>query len=383
MRPAVPALAIVLQLAACGFSGSHAGDPAVDATVVACAAWEPEYIDPCAIVLPSESLDLNMSGTYIYDTDTRTLRDPGGAAILHASEDQAPFVLVSVQGLRVGASATLRAIGVKPLFIVSWSTIRIDGAIDVSSSAGGGLGAGANAADCGAAQVGEDDPGGAGGGGGGGFGAAGGKGGDGDSNQNAGDDGIAIGGTASGASATPTIVRGGCPGADGGQGSPGKRGRGGAGGGAIQLGAAVALVIQGTIAAGGHGGLGMDSDAGGGGGGSGGYVGLDAPTVDATGATIASNGAAGAGGGDDANVGGAGGDGASGAAGAVGGAGGLPGGTSGGTGGSLASPGGATVTAFNTGAGGGGGGGVGFILVWSAAWNATGAVISPAETHVR
>lgn len=346
-----------------------------------CDAWNAQHFEPCQLASPSACLDLELAGSYVYDSDTRTLTDPSGAVIAHTSTDMTDSVLVSVDCLRVGVSSTLRAIGTRPLIVASWSTIEITGLVDVSSSTSG-AGAGANASACALAQVGENDPGGAGGGGGGAFQGAGGKGGDGDSNQNAGNDGIALGGLGASAASLPVSVRGGCPGANGGEGTPGVHGDGGAGGGAIQLTARIGIRVDGTIHAGGQGGIGKVTDAGGGGGGSGGYIGLDAPTIDLRDGVLAANGGAGSGGGDDSNLGVAGEDGRVVAIAALGGIGGLPGGTDGGDGGYGGTLDGELVTAFNTGAGGGGGGGAGYILLWGSELDTTGAVVTPAEVRL-
>ncbi|MFN0248785.1 MAG: hypothetical protein ACKV2T_17985 [Kofleriaceae bacterium] len=351
------------------------GGGMVDAN--ACAQWRPEHVDPCMLVTP-RGLDLVLSGTYVYDTELETLVDPMGATVDHASEGQPSLVIVVADHLTVAATSRLRAVGTRPLMIVAWTTIVVDGSIDVSSRPGQ-PGAGVGTAECTTPSPGENDVGGAGGGGGGGFGAAGGKGGDGDSNLSGGNDGTGLGASPGAALALPARVHAGCGGGDGGGGTTAQRGRGGMGGGALELVARDSITVRGTLHAGGQGGTGTSNDGGGGGGGSGGYLGLDAPVVILDGGTLAANGGAGAGGGDDGNVGELGEDGRALEVAATGGIGGLPGGTRGGDGGVAGAEAGRSVTITNTGGGGGGGGGAGMILVWSPAFDAgTTATISPA-----
>ena len=117
-----------------------------------CQAWSPRprHFDPCAIPAPSAALLLTAAGDYVYDTDTRTLRDPQNDTISHASGEipgNPPVVVVSVDRFVVGGNARLRVVGGKPLLVASWSEISVDGLIDVSSNTTG-PGAGANTGTC-------------------------------------------------------------------------------------------------------------------------------------------------------------------------------------------------------------------------------------------
>ena len=375
---------MIKALAGCEFQ-----PPSVTASVAEepCAEWQPQHFEPCELPVSEDGLELLDPGTYVYNTDTRTLIDPAGNEVAHQSTAFSALVVLFAQRVKIGSEATLRAIGEKPLLVASWSDITVAGAITVSSEEADGKGAGADPVECEsvAAESGESDPGGAGGGGGGGFGEVGGSGGDGDSNENAGDDGIGTGGIGGRPALVsidmPFVPRGGCPGADGGVGAPSKLGLGGPGGGAIQLTALQSIAVNGMITAAGQGGSGDDQDAGGGGGGSGGYLGLDAPQVDVSGATLACNGGGGGGGGDDGNRGGLGENGSIGMARALGGSGSEPGGTAGARGGSAESPAGESVVAFDTGGGGGGGGSVGLIAVWTDTWLDAEAILSPTPTR--
>ena len=233
------------------------------------------------------ALDLDQTGTYLYDTDTGTLTAPGGAVIPHQSIElinvQQNARLVSVARLEVRSQVTLRAHGALPLIVASEGEIVIhaEGRIDVGSRRSGTVpvGAGANQISCDShlAQPGQDRSGGAAGGGGGGFQGKGGDGGDGNS------DGITANGGIGGSPVSPPdIVRGGCRGGDGGDGAQSNSGGpGGSGGGAVQLTAQVAITVRGTLHAGGAGGTGGQAgeDAGGGAGGSGGYIGFDSPSI--------------------------------------------------------------------------------------------------------
>jgi hypothetical protein len=342
-----------------------------------CLEWmpAPAHFNPCAIMKPQGGLTLTVPGTYTYDTGFGVLEDPQSNAIAHVREElmqSNPVIrLISVENFTLGPDSTLRVTGPIPLLIASWSTITVDGTIDVSSSTTIGPGAGYNTGTCNAAEPGQPDNNdgdgdiGGGGGGGGGFGDDGGDGGDGGKG-----DGLGGGkGTALGAS--PANVRGGCPGAKGGKGDRDDGGGGGGnGGGAIQLTARLSITINGKLHAGGQGGGGANADeptndltrdSGGGGGGSGGMLGLESSTIMlGTDAILAANGGAGGGGCDNglaaigedgrlddakANKGGKNGNGGD-----------------GGDGGHLGSPAGVEGQGGDSG-GGGGGGGVGYIIM--------------------
>jgi hypothetical protein len=350
-----------------------------------CQDWpRPRHFDPCAIPAPSPALVLDLSGDYTYDTDTGTLRAPGGATINHAQAivpGNPEVRLVSVDGFVVGPNARLRATGDRPLLVASWSDITVVGVIDVSSSRTS-RGAGAHTGDCNVAAPGEQDNNGGGGGGGGGLGGDGGDGGQGAGGGSGGSKGGQVG--------VPTTVRGGCAGGEGGLGNGGNgAGEGGSGGGALQLTAQTRVTINGQLHAGGGGGGGANASSGqpcgGGGGGSGGLIDLEAPMLLlGADAIIAANGGGGGEGAEDGTAD-PGDDGQLGAAAAAGGSGNQGRGGDGGDGGAQASADAGTGSngtnnGSNRGGGGGGGAGAGYIIVQGALTVAPGAVISPAQT---
>jgi hypothetical protein len=337
-----------------------------------CRDWTPvpSHFDPCEIVDPEGGLTLDMPGTYTYDTNSGTLRDPANAIVPHAHEvlmtPEPDIRLVSVDSFTLGPDSTLRATGAIPLLIASWSTITVDGTIDVSSGTTIGPGAGANTGTCNGPTAGTQASGG-GGGGGAGFGDDGGNGGTGDDGDGArGSKGSKLG-------SPPANVRGGCAGAKGGAGDrQDGGGDGGKGGGALQLTARQSITVSGKLHAGGQGGRPADADiggsdesrrSGGGGGGSGGMLGLEAPmiTVGAD-AILAANGGGG-GGGCNTGLAVAGQDGQLDTTRASRGAG-EDGGGDGGDGGSVTTASGQSgQSADENRGGGGGGGGVGFIIM--------------------
>ena len=248
-----------------------------------CEAWSSRYFTPCRIPAPFGNLSIT-AGTFTYDTSDGKLTDPSGIAIPQPSVVIDGVRLVSVNDLYVGAGATLRVTGDKPIAIAAWGGINIEGIVDASSHRTSTTGPGSNPMQCAAiaAGAGTDAPAtptGAGGGGGGGFKAHGGTGGRGNALTT-------LGGTRGGMLATPTVLHGGCNGGDSGRAGPGatapanamSRAGGGKGGGAILLSARLGLVIMGTVAASGGGGAGspMNALSGGGGGGAGGLVVLEA-----------------------------------------------------------------------------------------------------------
>jgi hypothetical protein len=276
--------------------------------------------------------------------------------------------LCVVAGTTVTITDALVATGSRPLAILATDNATIGGTIDVSSTRTR-HGAGADDLACIPSGPGAGSSNGAGGGAGASFGSSGGGGG-------AGSGGAVAGGMAAPASHTPTVVRGGCPGALGGIGTISDDAPG-SGGGAIYLLAAGTLTITGTIdASGAGGGAGRASKGGGAGAGSGGMIVLWASTMDVTVPKIFANGGGGGGGADN---------GASGHAGDDPSAPSTP--AAGGTGGGSAGPGPGGTGAYQdvaaqrglddvTGAGGGGGGGgVGFLLVISG--QAIGGDLSP------
>ena len=324
----VLALAILAGLAACGFNtsggaaGGDGGSPPADADPNApdsgppdarpddpCLQWDPAApFDPCMVAERGDTLILDGSVTYTFDTDAGTLAAGDGDPMPLPSEliEGDTIRLVSVERLEMGEDAVLRVVGSKPLLIASWSVIEVAGEIDLSSSPAGGVGAGGDDASCPTEPLAGDlKATGGGGGGGGGFGSAGGRGGDGAGpGPAAGEAGPAVTGEIG--------LRGGCPGGSGGGTvTGGEVPLGGSGGGAIALGARLALDVTGTIHAGGGGGAGGDSGAleisageGGAGGGSGGMIWLDAPTLTlGNSAVLAAQGGGGGEGGDANDVG--------------------------------------------------------------------------------
>jgi hypothetical protein len=347
-----------------------------------CDEWPspPTHFDPCDLPAPSPALNLEMAGTYTYNTDEGTLRDPAGSEIAHASIELPgnPVVrAISVNSLQVAGVARLRAVGSKPLLVASWSSIIVQGAIDVSSNSE--IGAGASTGECEAAEEGGQGNEGGGGGGGGGFQGRGGKGGNGFGSSNGGDLGESVD--------TPTEVRGGCAGARGGLGnSDGGPGEGGAGGGALQLTARVRIDVQGELHAGGAGGqsgCNGGTRSGGGGGGSGGLLDIEAPTIAfGSSARVAANGGGGGEGcqGSESPPGEAG---QASDARAQGASGGSPTGGDGGDGSARANlegtdggNGGSNIVG-DRGSGGGGGAGAGYIILDGEGDPPSGAIVSP------
>src|SRR5262245_342442 len=47
----------------------------------ACASWQPEGFDPCALTIAADALVLG-DGAYTYDSATGTLRDPANAVVV-------------------------------------------------------------------------------------------------------------------------------------------------------------------------------------------------------------------------------------------------------------------------------------------------------------
>ena len=339
------------------------------ADAAACPTWPANHthFDPCSLPAPDPGvLTLDEAGVYVLSTDDGQLLSPAGTPIDYQGTTVDDAWLMSLQGLQLAESSTVRVVGGRPLIIAVWDSAILDGTIDVSSGANRGAGAGANPGACAAQAVtdGAQDDVGGGGGGGGGFGSPGGNGGDGrapgETGGDGGDGGMAV-------SVPADEVRGGCDGGAGGDGNgSGGAGAGGAGGGAVQISAQHSLQVAATIQAGGQGGGGADGTVGarggGGGGGSGGYIGLESAVLDVAGpARLTANGGGG-GSGCDALSGEGGMDGLSSGAVALGGRVDCDG-SDGGNGGAAANGTNAVNGASDNRGGGGGGGGVGFVIV--------------------
>lgn len=381
-------LALALCVCACSFTpgqvspgdgggsntlddGGHDGPP--DGT--SCTVSFSKQLDTCAAGTPGPALTL--SGANQYDTSTGILATPAGpVAVTHVTVAVGATMVdfIHVEGFEIEGAGYLRVVGQHAFGVLSTGTISIGGTLDASASVGPVAGSRTQVACGDAAGVdGATDTNGAPGGSGGALGADGGDGGDGDGNQSetAGPDG----GTAI---AFPGIPLGGCPGGAGGTGMN-AGGAGGAGGGAVDLIAAGALAVGGTITAGGGGGgPGLALTGGGGGGGSGGTILLEAATAMISG-NLAANGGGGGGGAGTTN-GGVGTFGQPNATVASGGAAGALG-SGGGDGGTSASPAGESVDVdAPDGGAGGGGGGVGFIALDAPTQSLAGSTITPALT---
>lgn len=292
-------------------------------------------------------------------------------ALIDQDADHNAAVLV-MKSLTLGSLSTLHLIGDKPIILLVYGDVNIDGIIDASAhgvTPGPGgerdctTGTGADGTDGTGLYVSAD------GAGGGGFGSAGGTG--------AASNGMSTINAGGGVEGNLTLVplRGGCRGGNGGKkGNGSSEGPPGAGGGALQISALGHIDISGSVlAVGGGGGVSTESQAGGAGGGSGGAILLEASNVGlGSTAVISVNGGGGGAGQSGANTAGVAGEDGHGAAGAA--LGGPQNGTAfGGAGGNgawrdaEAGNGGKPGTlSLVYGGGGGGGGGVGRIRIHNA-----------------
>lgn len=249
-------------------------------------------------------------GVLVIDTDTGQITGPGAPApgsfpfrVVTGSPGLPELAVLSFSSINVDQGATIRAVGLRALALLSSGSVLLNGTIDVGVQPDGSPGPGGYA---GGASGGAGDGGGGGsgglvgtlnfnegGGGGAGFGGSGGIGGAGGQAQG-GQGGIAYG--------NPQLdpIVGGSGGGSGAMGASSTPGMGGSGGGALILISLEQLEVgdSGRILAAGGGGRGGFTQEAGGGGGSGGAVRLTAPVVFIEG-VVAANG--GGGGGSDAN----------------------------------------------------------------------------------
>jgi hypothetical protein len=352
-------IAFLALLPACGFQAPLAsGDGGgIDSPPDAPQLCFGSFVRVCFNTVADVPTDAkNMSAGADIDTDSQMQ-----AVCDQQNDRKRDFCVIAGKGFVLATGQVLRAHGSKPLVLLSTDTMMLEATsmVDVSSTrmaAPQDRGAGANPSNCMAGMA----PAMAGGGFGGSFG---GKGGDGERLG-----GPATSGTAAGATATPTMLRGGCPGGDGDNtGGIGGGGAGGGGGGAVALVAATSIQILGTVnasGAGGHGGP-TANKSGGGGGGSGGMIVIESTSITATGLVFANGGGGGQGGTGPGTpaVGGDGGESTAPATAGIGGAGSAVGGEGGkgsfGPGRIFGSP--AANNSTGMGGGGAGGGGAGFI----------------------
>ncbi len=270
-----------------------------------CSEMLPSNIEPA--ILAEGTRDLAISAMTVFDTGPCAATSAESRIIRQA--DGTELCVLVVHDLSVARGASLRVTGARPVAIAASGQVRVDGVIDVSARGrepgpGGSFGGRSDRPEGGGraggrpGQYAETYP--DGGGGGGGMCGAGGAGGSG---------GGADGGE--GGAGASTMLEPLSGGSGGGVGFGGTRpapgpspnaGLGGAGGGALQISAAVAIRVTGSILAGGGGGGAGGATSGnwgaGGGGGAGGAILLEAPILEiADGAgLLASGGGGGAGG---------------------------------------------------------------------------------------
>lgn len=268
------------MLAACGRFGFE-GEPPLSA---------PTHVPGTVTLGGTGTLVLDAS---VLDTTALTIdgAPPAYGQLVAVAQLGGGPELALLQADRIVVDGTLDVVGNRGLVILA-RTIDVSGVIDASGGPGRpGPGAVATTANAGVHLAGDvcDS-----GGGGGGHASVGAVGGDVPSCI-----ARSAGGTVIGDPNITMLLGGGTGGAgvSGGCGVPG----GGGGGGALQLSAADALVISGTVLAGGGGGSGGpecgDGDAGGGaGGGAGGAIFLEAPSIAIDGVLIANGGGGGGGG---------------------------------------------------------------------------------------
>ncbi len=305
----------------------------------------PGFLDLCGLPEPTDSLMLSGELDTAIDPRCQPFPQSGGpeVCLIYASEIEI-------------ASAGVVAYGTRPLAIAAVHSLKVQGALDVSSKRSR-PGAGASSstdAICNYGQVPVANTQGAGGGAGGSFATAGGGGGVG----NVGAASTSAGGIPGSLQPTPTILRGGCNGQDGAAGQDPAISPKGTGGGAVYLVAdEIEVSAAASVLAGGSGAGASGRDDGGGGGGSGGLIVIHAATLRLSGLVIATGGG-GSQGGAGTGTGQPGADATSVAA-AEGG----QSATHGGWGGDGATDSSGAIGLSDDDGGGGGGGGAGFILV--------------------
>jgi hypothetical protein len=286
-----------ISIGACGFSGNTGdadNDPSPSGGPLGCKFT---YVDICARPLGPPIV-------YQRDATIDTSADAVCTHVIPQGAGQPALCVLHGPSVSIAADVTIRAIGNRPLVLVSSGAIAINGQLDVSSTSPKGgssesLGAGGDAMPCAAFVTSpESDDNGGGGGAGASFGGFGGNGATAaESNSIASD---------AGKLAELDVVRAGCRGQPGGgsggngggSGGNGGGGAGGAPGGAVYLAAAgdITIASTGSIAANGGGGAGGDVLAGGGGGGSGGWITMEGTAIHLFGKVTANGGGGGEGG---------------------------------------------------------------------------------------
>lgn len=287
---------------ACGFSGSgDEADPGTDpgtggnggggTTPPRCKF---DYVDVCGKTAePARTFQASVVINTSVDTSC-TYALPQGTG-------NPELCVIHAAAITINQGVTVRAVGSRPLALVSSGEIKVSGVLDVSShratsSTDENLGAGAAGASC-PEFLSAPDASGAGGGGAAG-GSFSGKGGDGGFSDEVGGPAQRAAGRAFNALSAPSFLRGGCRGQNGGDGSAaGSGGLGGPPGGALLLAASgdISIASTGRISAGGGGATGSSQMAGGGGGGSGGMIVLEGKAVHRVGTVIAMGGGGGQG----------------------------------------------------------------------------------------
>jgi hypothetical protein len=287
---------------------------------------------------------------------TMTIDTSMGSPICEA-DYKAAYCMISGTTITLPAGTKIIASGSRPLLLVAYDSIDLQGTIDVSSRRTPTEFVGASADDSRCTPAAGSEA------------AVGGTGGAGGSFQYFGGPGGAAGATASAQptpAPTPVALHGGCDGAPGGGFAAATGGATGHSGGAVYLIAqhSITLGDAAQLLANGEGGGKGAAGAGGGGGGSGGMIVLDAPTITlGTGALVLAEGGGGGGGGDAGDSASDGGE-CLATPGASGGAATAPAGAGGTGGAASAGAAGHDNATTSTGGAGGGGGASGVVLMF-------------------